>query len=91
MRYIGGIVIRKKANVKLGNLDKKILKTFGNRVRALRIKKDQSVYDLTGEDMPIKTRQHWQLIENGQKNINLTTVYKVARTLGVDIRQLFSD
>lgn len=67
----------------------KSLKAFGNRVRDLRLKSGQTVYDLTGEDMPIKSRQHWQAIENGRKNINLTTILKIARTLGVDTKALF--
>ncbi len=69
--------------------DKKILKKFGDRVREIREKKRLSVYDVTGEDLGIKSRQHWQRIENGQKNINLTTIIKVARILEVDPQDLF--
>lgn|GEM_PF-1327071 len=73
----------------LSQADKKVSKAFGNRVREIREKKGSSVYDLTGEDMPIKDRQHWQRIENGKKNINLTTVFKLAKALGVDAEELF--
>ena len=75
----------------LSNADKKLLKTFGSRVRQFREKKNQTVYDLTGDDMPIKSRQHWQSIENGQKNINITTVFKVAKSLGVSAEDLIKN
>ena len=52
--------------------DKAVLKRFGSKVREIRMKQGKSVYDLTGDDMPIKSRQHWQSIENGKRNINLT-------------------
>lgn len=71
--------------------DLKILKEFGARVCSIREKKNLSVYDITGDDLPIKSRQHWQRIENGQKNINLTTVFKVAKTLEVNIEDLLGD
>lgn len=70
--------------------ERRTLKAFGNRVREIREKKKLSVYDVTGEDMAIKTRQHWQAIENGRKNINLTTAFKVARTLDLGIDDLLS-
>ena len=72
----------------LTGADRKLLKLFGNRVRQLRESKDASVYDLTGEDMPIRSRQHWQLIENGQKNVSLVTVFKIAKSLNVSIHDL---
>lgn len=69
--------------------EKKVLKAFGDKVRALRHRQSKTVYDMAGDDMPIKNRQHWQMIENGQKNISLITVYKVAETLEVDVTDLF--
>ena len=68
--------------------DKRILKQVGNRVREIREKKNLSVYDLTGDDMPIKSRQHWQAIENGQKNMNITTAFKLARSLEIELDEL---
>lgn len=65
------------------------LKIFGDRVRELRLKSSKTVYDLTGDDMPIRSRQHWQAIENGRKNVNLTTILKIARTLQVSPKLLF--
>lgn len=55
-----------------------------------RKKRKLSVYDVTGDDMPIRTRQHWQSIEAG-KNINLTTLFGVARSLKVDPSLLLED
>jgi len=69
--------------------ERKILKAFGGKVRAIRERKKQSVYDLTGDDMPITNRQHWQMIENGKKNIQLITVFKIAECLEVDPAELF--
>jgi transcriptional regulator with XRE-family HTH domain len=68
--------------------ERKLLKSFGRRVAALRERKALSVYDLTGDDMPIKSRQHWQAIEAGRKHVNLTTVFKVAHCLGVRPEEL---
>ena len=80
----------KKSNT-LSFADKKILKSLGSRIRNIRDKKDQSVYDVTGEDMPIKSRQHWQSIENGQKNVNITTIFKIAKTLDIDPEDLIKN
>jgi len=71
--------------------DKKILKGVGSKIRQIREKKNQSVYDITGDDLLIKSRQHWQSIENGQKNINVTTIFKIAKTLGVKAEDLIKD
>lgn len=77
----------KRGTALISQADKKILRAFGERVRDLRERKKLTVYDVTGDDMPIKSRQHWQRIEAGQKNVNLTTVFKVARSLeiGADV------
>lgn len=79
----------KKGKTLISQSDRKTLASFGDRVKTLREKKGLTVYDITGEDMPIKSRQHWQRIENGQKNVNLTTVFKMAQTLNVKIEDLF--
>lgn len=78
----------KKGTVLISQADKRALRAFGNRVRELRDKKRQTVYDLTGDDMPIKSRQHWQGVESGKKNINLTTLFKIARSLEVKVKDL---
>lgn len=79
---------KKRSTGLISQADKRILKQIGNKVREAREKKTLSVYDVTGEDMLIKSRQHWQAIENGQKNVNITTAFKVARTLEVKIEEL---
>ena len=84
--FSGGLVSRRET---LSTAEKKLLKTFGNRVRRAREQAKKSVYDVTGEDMPIKNRQHWQMIENGKKNIQLTTISKIAESLKTDIAKLF--
>lgn len=73
----------KKGAALVSQADKKLLRAFGERVREVRERKELTVYDLTGDDMPIRSRQHWQRIEAGRKNINLTTVFKVAKCLEV--------
>lgn len=89
MRMVGGVRLAlKRGTALISAADKKILRIFGERVREIRERKKLSVYDVTGDDMPIKSRQHWQKIEAGQKNINLTTVVKVARSLEVRTDEL---
>jgi len=78
--------LAKKARVEQRGIP---LKAFGARLQEIREKKALTVYDLTGDDMPIRSRQHWQRIEAGQKNINLTTVFKIAQTLGLRAEELF--
>lgn len=79
---------KKRGTILISQADRRILKQMGNRVREVREKKKLLVYDITGEDMPIKSRQHWQAIENGQKNVNITTAFKVARTLETGLDEL---
>jgi len=73
----------------LTNAEKKLLRTFGSKVREIRERKKRSVYDLTGDDMPIKNRQHWQMIESGKKNIQLTTIIKIAESLEAEPSEFF--
>ncbi len=79
---------KKRRLASLSKADKQILTTLGDRIRRIREKKKMSVYDVTGEDMAIKSRQHWQSIENGVKNINLVTIFKIAQTLDVKAEDL---
>lgn len=81
-------MVKKTKATKPSSLDKACLKAFGRKLGEVRQRKKLSVYDLTGEDMPIKSRQHWQDIENGKKNINLTTLLKIARSLEVGADEL---
>lgn len=86
-----GVVVRRKSRNKKISVEEQILRQFGRRVRQIRELKGFTVYDVTGEDMPIRSRQHWQIIENGKKNIGLFTAYKIARSLKVKVHDLFTD
>lgn len=68
--------------------DRKLLKELGNRIREIRNKKKLSVYDVTGEDLSIKSRQHWQKIEAGQLSLTFITLSKIAESLDVPISDL---
>ena len=87
MRDFWGVQMAQRHS--LTNAEKKLLKTFGNKVREFRERKKRSVYDLTGDDMPIKNRQHWQMIESGKKNIQLTTIIKIAESLETEPSEFF--
>lgn len=81
---------KKKKNTSISKDDVKNILVVGQRIKEIREHMNLSVYDITGDDMPIKSRQHWQRIENGQKNINLTTIFKIARTLDVKVAEIFN-
>jgi len=78
----------KKGTVLTSSADKKLLKALGERVRELREKKKLTVYEVTGEDLLIKSRQHWQKIEAGQLGLTFVTFYKVAQSLDVPPNEL---
>lgn len=68
--------------------DKKDLKRLGERINEIRTKKKLTVYEVTGDDMPIKSRQHWQKIEAGQLSLTFVTFLKIAETLKIDPQDL---
>lgn len=78
----------KKGTTLISAQDKKLLKALGNRIREIRNKKKLSVYDVTGEDLPIKSRQHWQKIEAGQLSLTFITLNKIAQSLDVPLNDL---
>lgn len=63
--------------------DRKLLKQFGLLVRQKREKLGWTLYDVTGDDLGVKSCGHWQFIESGKKNISLTTFFKICRTLEI--------
>ena len=73
----------KKGRTLISTQERKLLKQFGLLVRQKREKREWTLYDVTGEDLGIKSREHWQKIEGGKKNINLTTLFKICRTLEI--------
>lgn len=68
--------------------DKKVLKQLGERIKEIREKKMLTVYDVTGEDLPIRSRQHWQKIEAGQLSLTFVTFVKIAKSLKVQPKEL---
>lgn len=89
MRLIQEVILAKKKGVSLVSpSDRRLLRQVGSRIREVRESKRQTVYDITGDDMPIRSRQHWQAIESGQKNMNITTAFKVARSLEIRLDEL---
>lgn len=78
----------KKGTTLVSAQDKKLLKALGTRIREIRNKKKLSVYDVTGEDLPIKSRQHWQKIEAGQLSLTFITLSKIAHSLDVPLSDI---
>lgn len=78
----------KKGAKLLTPADKKALKKLGEQINEIRTKKKLTIYDVTGDDMPIKSRQHWQKIEAGQLSLTFVTFLKIADTLKIDAQDL---
>ena len=78
----------KKGTSLVSNNDKKLLMVLGKRIREIREKKKLTVYDVTGEDLLIKSRQHWQKIEAGQLSLTFITLYKIAQSLDINPTEL---
>lgn len=77
-----------KGTALLSSADKKVLKALGEKIREIREKKKLTVYDVTGEDLLIKSRQHWQKIEAGQLSLTFITFYKIAQSLEIQPTEL---
>lgn len=69
------------------NTFKKELEAFGERLLALRKEKGLSQADL--ESLCAIARSEISKIENGHKNIELTTIVRLARALKVPITSFF--
>jgi transcriptional regulator with XRE-family HTH domain len=78
----------KTKSVSITKKEMALLGSLGNRIKTIRERKKLELYEITGEECPIKSRQHWQAIENGKKNINITTLFRIAETLSVDVSDL---
>jgi len=65
----------------------KKLKAFGSRLKTLRKAKGLSQLDIEIECGINRTEI--SRIENGQKNIELYTVFKLAKALEIEIREFF--
>ena len=70
------------------NKDSDILKKFGRRVRELRLQKgitsQIALANKTGLD-----RTYIGGVERGERNIGLKNIEKIAKTIGVNIKDLF--
>ncbi len=68
---------------------RKILISFGSKVRELRKERD-----LSQEELSFKAdlhRTYIGMIERAEKNITLINIEKIAKALEVDLNQLFND
>ncbi len=66
---------------------KSIVILFGERVRELRKEKEISQEELA--DRAGVHRTYIGMIERGEKNITIVNIQKIAKALGVGIRELF--
>lgn len=69
------------------NSDKEILKSFGYRIRELRLKNE-----MTQEELASKAglhRTYIGMIERAEKNITLKNIQKLADALEVGIKEIF--
>ena len=80
----------KKGTTLLTAKDRKVLKAIGQRIQEIRLNKRFTVYDVTGDDLLIKSRQHWQKIEAGQLSLTFVTFYKIALSLEVEPAELLA-
>lgn len=67
---------------------KKVLIEFGERVRDLRKEKE-----LSQEELSFKANLHRTyigMIERAEKNITLTNIEKLAKALGIEIKEFFN-
>jgi transcriptional regulator with XRE-family HTH domain len=65
-----------------------VLQNLGNRIRALRAKKDIS--QETAAEGARLSPQHWADIEKGRTNPTVTSLVGIARALGVHVSEMFS-
>jgi transcriptional regulator with XRE-family HTH domain len=66
---------------------KEELKKFGKRLRELRLRKGYSQEKLA--EYASLHRNYIGMVERGERNITLLNINKVARSLGIDIGELF--
>ena len=68
--------------------DEKYLKDFGKNLRLLRLKKDIT-QEVLSEEAEIG-RNQVGLIERGQVNVTISTIKKLAKSLGVHPKELLN-
>lgn len=67
----------------------KLLSTLGKRIRELRHEKGLTQEDFDDATESGVTSRAIQLIEHGRKDVKISTLYKIAYRLGVQIEELF--
>ena len=65
-----------------------ILKQFGEQIRKLRIRAEMSQDDIVNNSKNI-TQGTVSDIENGKRNLSLTTLVELAKGLGIPVKDLF--
>lgn len=65
-----------------------ILKQFGEQIRKLRIRAEMSQDDIVNNSKNI-TKGTVSDIENGKRNLSLTTLVDLAKGLGISAKDLF--
>lgn len=68
---------------------KKFQKKFGERLRAMRVKRGWSLEDI--EDHGYPSWQHFQKFETGLKDIRLSSILKICQVFDVTLSELFKD
>ena len=66
-----------------------IQKSFGNKIRELRLKQE-----LSQEELAFKSNIHRTYIgciERGEKNISLKNIYKISKALNIKLKEIFEN
>ncbi len=66
--------------------EQEIINNIGNKIRALRTKQGLSQFQLN-VDADLSKNQIGR-IERGERNVKITTLYKIVKALGVDISEI---
>lgn len=64
-----------------------IITQFGHRIKSLRLAKGFSQEQLA--DRAFLHRTYIGMIERGEKNLTLKNIYRLAKALEVDVKELF--
>jgi ribosome-binding protein aMBF1 (putative translation factor) len=76
----------KKGTVLISPQERKVLNKLGKRIKEERTKRGWTLHETEEHGYP--NWSHWQYIENGKKNINFTTLLKIAKTLKIKLSDL---
>ena len=68
---------------------KDFIKNFGQRIKQLRLERGWTLEDT--EANGYTSWRHWGEVETKQKNVNLSTVYRMAQVLNIKPHELLKD